>query len=64
MAQERKFKCYDCNHEWGVPSGTGVSGREMTCPKCGSSNIHRAPAGKMGQGRGRGGSGRGPRGQA
>jgi predicted DNA-binding protein (UPF0251 family) len=36
----RKFKCYVCGHEWEEPHGTGRPGK---CPKCGSTNIHRAP---------------------
>lgn len=53
-----------------MPYGTGVRGRDMKCPKCGSNNIHRLDAGPRGmgmgrgpspQGRGRGGPGRGPR---
>jgi len=36
----KKFKCYECGYEWEVPYGTG---RPLKCPKCGSSNIHRAP---------------------
>jgi predicted DNA-binding protein (UPF0251 family) len=36
----RKFKCYDCGHEWEEPHGTG---RPDKCPKCGSTNIHRTP---------------------
>jgi DNA-directed RNA polymerase subunit RPC12/RpoP len=37
----RRFKCYDCQHEFEVPFGQGGRGAEMTCPKCGSSNVHR-----------------------
>lgn len=59
MSDLRRFKCYACSHEWGVPYGTGQSGRQMKCPKCGSNNIHRADV--EGAGRGRGGAGRGPR---
>jgi predicted DNA-binding protein (UPF0251 family) len=36
----RKFKCYACGHNWEVAHGTG---RPEKCPKCGSTNIHRAP---------------------
>jgi predicted DNA-binding protein (UPF0251 family) len=36
----RKFKCFDCSHEWEEPHGRGRTG---SCPKCGSKNIHRAP---------------------
>jgi predicted DNA-binding protein (UPF0251 family) len=39
MANMRKFKCYDCNHEWEMPYGTG---RPQECPQCKSKNIHRA----------------------
>jgi predicted DNA-binding protein (UPF0251 family)/DNA-directed RNA polymerase subunit RPC12/RpoP len=35
----RKFKCYDCQHEWEEAYGTG---RPQNCPKCGSTNLHRA----------------------
>jgi len=68
MADKRSFKCYDCNHEWSVPYGTGQSGLQMKCPQCGSDNIHRADAAGMGRGRiqviagkRRGNPGRGPR---
>ena len=68
MADTRLFKCYACNHEWSVPYGTGQSGLQMRCPKCNSSNIHRAEVAGPGRGRGpnplgrgRGGPGRGPR---
>lgn len=62
----RRFKCYDCNHEWEIPFGTGESGKLMECPKCKSSNVHRSDAGGHGRGpgaagKGRGGAGRGPR---
>jgi predicted DNA-binding protein (UPF0251 family) len=50
----RKFKCFDCSHEWEEPHGRGRTG---SCPKCGSKNIHRAP-----QDRGYAGLGRGRRG--
>jgi predicted DNA-binding protein (UPF0251 family) len=36
----RLFKCYDCKNEWQEPYGTG---RPARCPKCNSTNIHRAP---------------------
>jgi len=39
ITQQRKFQCYDCQHVWEVPYGTG---RPPNCPKCGSVNIHRA----------------------
>jgi predicted DNA-binding protein (UPF0251 family) len=37
---ERLFKCYECQNEWQEPYGTG---RPNECPKCESTNIHRAP---------------------
>lgn len=36
----RKFRCYACGHEWEEQHGTG---RPDKCPKCGNTNIHRAP---------------------
>lgn len=54
----RKFKCYDCQHTWELPHGTG---RPVNCPSCQSVTIHRlekdrgfAAGGRreMGQGRG------------
>jgi predicted DNA-binding protein (UPF0251 family) len=39
MAAMRKFRCYDCQHSWDLPYGTGRPGN---CPSCKSSNIHRA----------------------
>jgi uncharacterized protein len=39
MASMRNFKCYDCQHAWGLPFGTG---RPKNCPSCKSGNIHRA----------------------
>jgi len=53
----RKFQCYECQHVWELPHGTG---RPQECPKCASANIHRAEedrgwAGSApGWGRGRG----------
>ena len=37
----RKFKCEKCQHEWEEEFGTGKRGAEMSCPKCGSGEIHR-----------------------
>jgi len=48
----REFTCDDCGHTWQVPFGTGTSGREMTCPNCGSHNIHRIDHGRHGHGTG------------
>ena len=50
---ERRFACYDCKNEWGLPYGTG---RPAECPKCQSRNIHRA---SQDRGWARGGRGRG-----
>ena len=47
MASMRKFSCYDCQHSWDLPYGTGRPGN---CPCCKSGNIHRAQA-ERGQGR-------------
>lgn len=46
MAAMRRFTCYDCNETFEVPYGTGVQGRLMKCPKCGSRNVHRAEGGR------------------
>lgn len=37
----RTFKCYDCGHTWQLPHGEGGRGIDLTCPECGSHNIHR-----------------------
>jgi predicted DNA-binding protein (UPF0251 family) len=37
---ERQFLCSECKNGWSVPCG---SARPDECPKCKSSNIHRAP---------------------
>jgi len=39
MASVRKFRCFDCQHAWDLPYGTGRPGN---CPSCKSGNIHRA----------------------
>lgn len=39
IAAMRKFRCYDCQHTWGLPHGTGRPGN---CPSCKSGNIHSA----------------------
>jgi predicted DNA-binding protein (UPF0251 family) len=39
MASMRKFSCYNCQHSWELPYGTGRPGN---CPSCKSGNIHRA----------------------
>ena len=38
MASMRKFRCYDCQHSWDLPYGTG---RPEGCPSCKSGNIRR-----------------------
>jgi DNA-directed RNA polymerase subunit RPC12/RpoP len=48
-AGTRKFECFDCGKKWEEPYGTG---RPLSCPSCGSRNIHRAA-----EDRGRGGRG-------
>jgi predicted DNA-binding protein (UPF0251 family) len=39
MASMRNFSCYDCQHSWELPYGTGRPGN---CPSCRSGNIRRA----------------------
>ena len=39
MASMRKFRCYDCQHSWELPYGTGRPGN---CPSCRGGNIRRA----------------------
>jgi predicted DNA-binding protein (UPF0251 family) len=39
MAGVRRFRCYVCAHEWGIPHGTG---RPQECPECKSRIIHGA----------------------
>lgn len=57
MADLRTFRCFECEHEWQVPFGTG---RPEGCPKCEGSSIRRADDLRgAGVGRGRGdGAGR------
>jgi predicted RNA-binding Zn-ribbon protein involved in translation (DUF1610 family) len=38
----RNFKCFNCQYEWQLPHGKGGQGTELTCPQCGSQNIHRS----------------------
>jgi predicted DNA-binding protein (UPF0251 family) len=54
MAEQRTFRCGDCEHEWQLPFGTG---RPEECPQCQSKNFRRAEEerGRRGQGRGQGG---------
>ena len=42
MASMRQFTCSACGHTFYQPYGSGVPGAEMTCPRCGSSAVHRA----------------------
>jgi predicted DNA-binding protein (UPF0251 family) len=52
-----RLQCFDCQHVWELPHGAG---RPQECPKCASTNIHRAgeergcAGGGPGSGRGRG----------
>ena len=39
MVSMRKFRCYECQHSWELPYGTG---RPESCPACKSGDIHRA----------------------
>jgi predicted DNA-binding protein (UPF0251 family) len=55
MAGIRKFKCYECQHSWELPYGTG---RPENCPSCKSGNVHktqeeRGYAGRFGRGQDR-----------
>ncbi|MFQ6051058.1 MAG: DUF134 domain-containing protein [Candidatus Hydrothermarchaeota archaeon] len=54
---ERRFLCFECQHEWEEVFGTG---RPFKCPKCSSSSIHRHPEDR-GYARRRGRGPRGPR---
>lgn len=47
----REFRCFNCDHKWEVPFG---GGRQITCPKCGSTKIKRTNPGIGGPHRGRG----------
>jgi hypothetical protein len=38
----RTFECADCQHAWQLMFGTGGRGRDLSCPQCGSRNVHRA----------------------
>lgn len=42
----RKFQCYDCQNTWELPYGVGGRGVDLTCPKCGSKNVHRSARGR------------------
>ena len=55
MASVRKFRCFDCQHAWELPYGTG---RPEGCPSCKGGNIRRAEENKgfarnVGRGQGR-----------
>ena len=59
LASMRKFQCYDCQHSWELPYGTG---RPENCPSCKSGNIRRAEEDRgnaRGLGSGQGGCCRG-----
>jgi Zn finger protein HypA/HybF involved in hydrogenase expression len=59
IAAMRRFNCYECQHSWELPYGTG---RPESCPSCKSGNIHRVREEKgqaRGYGRGHGGCCRG-----
>jgi len=59
MAEQRSFRCGDCEHEWQLPFGTG---RPTGCPKCQSRNYRRAEEERRQRGRQR--RGRGSQGEA
>jgi len=52
MAEQRTFRCGDCEHEWQLPFGTG---RPSECPQCQSKNFRRAEEERGRRGKGRGG---------
>ncbi|KZK75049.1 MAG: hypothetical protein A3K90_04335 [Pelodictyon luteolum] len=59
MTEKRTFRCASCSHEWSLEHGVQ---RPLSCPSCGSDNIHRSsPGGGFGGGRGGGGRCRGLR---
>ena len=51
ISTERKFACFNCQHTWELPAGTG---RPELCPDCDSADI-----GRDGRGGGRRGDGSG-----
>ncbi len=55
MASIRRFRCFDCQHSWELPFGTGRPGG---CPSCKSHNIRRTEEEKRGAGEPAGGRGR------
>ena len=58
MAEQRTFRCGDCQHQWQLPFGTGRPGE---CPQCHSKNFRRAEEerGRRGTGRRKGDPGDG-----
>lgn len=46
----RRFQCRACSYEFEVPFGTGQRGIEMTCPQCGTQQVHRIDQGGHGFG--------------
>lgn len=53
---QKQFLCSDCNHLWSQDYGTS---RPAQCPKCQSTDIHRAPQDRGWARAGRGGRGHG-----
>lgn len=35
----RDFKCSSCGHEFTVPFGNGICGRQVKCPECGAQAL-------------------------
>jgi uncharacterized protein len=50
MAEQRTFRCQQCQNTWSIPFGTG---RPDNCPECKSKNVYRSESergvGKTGQ---------------
>ena len=58
MEELRMFRCFECEHEWQVPFGTG---RPEGCPKCDGTDFRRTEGlrgSRRGPGTGGGGGGR------
>jgi hypothetical protein len=47
MPMTRTFQCYDCQHHWTLPYGTG---RPAECPQCQGRNFCRLDAERGGAG--------------
>jgi len=41
MPHHRMFICQECACVWEIPAERHVGDRRLSCPKCGSDNIHR-----------------------